>query len=246
MEAILNPSYFDAEGARNEFPFTLNLYQQELQISYGISSVVAVGALGTYRENRYCCSGSIALTDSGISGLGVFLDLAPRWPSRDLLVARIGYEPQRSPRDITLPVSDGQDRIFLRSDWKLFGTTGVLEGIRLRVDADYGRPNEIQPAYVRGSVELASQLRVVRAARFDLDVAAEVGYIEASDARENGTIFHNRTARQERSGLELKSALGRLRRTELSVEARHDFGSHNALGGWRVALNYRTLLKIAR
>jgi hypothetical protein len=115
----------------------------------------------------------------------------------------------------------------------------------VRIDLDYGRPFEIQKAYLRASGELAPEVPVFRARGWDADLAATAGYIVATDARENGTIFHNRRSTDARAGIELDLDWGSRRRDQIVTEAKHDFAGRNALNGWRFALRYRRRVGVA-
>jgi hypothetical protein len=240
-QTIRNPPFYDARGKSNELAQSLTLGELQLRASYGLSSSVALGLLATYRRNRYCCVAGAALSDSGWSGVGLFADWWPRtvrgrWPE-----LRLGYERAESPHDAVLPVSDGQDRVFLRSDGFLLGRPGGAVGLGLRVDGEYGRAFEIQKSYFQASADLAPQARILRSEEAAVDVVARAGYFIAFDARENGTILRNRRSTRGRAGLELRVSVGRKAATMLFLEAEHGFAHRNSLGGWRLALTLREL-----
>lgn len=159
-------------------------------------------------------------------------------------VVRLGYEVHRRPDDSVLPVSDGQDRIFFRSDWSLFGGLSGSARLGMRFDLDYGRPFEVAKAYFRAGAEIAPQVSVIRSRRLEIDVTGTAGYVVATDARENGTIFRNRRSTAARAGAEISVGWGLSRRDEITLEARHDLGAANALSGWRTALTYRRRFRI--
>lgn len=238
LDAVLDPVYADANGNENEIAHSLDLYRLDASVTYGLSRSFALGAIGTWAENRYCCANGRALSDSGFTGAGLFLDWRPG-ASTSLL--RFGYQSQKQPGSDVLPVSDGQDRVFVRSDWSLLPGLGRKARIGLRVDLDYGRPFEIQKAWFRALGELAPQFPVVRSERWSLDALATAGFLAASDARENGTIFHNRRSTSARAGAALHLGLGRDRRSQILLEGGRDFASRNALSGWRVGLTFRRL-----
>lgn len=239
FEAVLAPVYEDANGRSNELASSLGLYRNRTNLAFGLSSSFAFGVVGLYAENRYCCSSGAPIRDSGFVGGGVFVDWSPgTLPGRSNLV-RLGYEIRRRPDNSVLPVSDGQDRIFLRIDWSIFGGNPDQARIGMRFDGDYGRPFEIQKAYLRTSAELAPRLPLFRFRGWDADAVATAGYLLATDARENGTIFHNRRSTEARAGIELDFDWGARRRSQVALEAKHDFGGRNALSGWRLALTYR-------
>lgn len=239
FNAVLNPVYDDANGGSNELAHSLDLYRLETSISYGLSSSFALGIVGTYADNRYCCVNGIATSDSGFTGGGLFVDWSPGALAGRPNLVRLGYETRRRPSDAVLPVSDGQDRLFLRSDWSILAWRRNSARLGMRVDLDFGRPFEIQKAYFRAIAELAPQVPVVRSKSWDFDIVGTAGYVIATDARENGTIFHNRRSTQARAGVELNLGLGRHRRDQILLEAKHDFAARNALNGWRIGLTYR-------
>jgi hypothetical protein len=138
-----------------------------------------------------------------------------------------------------LPVSDGQDRVFLRSDWAILPAVARAARIGVRLDVDYGLPFEIQNGYVRALAEIAPQIPVVRAEGWALDALATAGFLAASDARENGTIFHNRRSTSARAGGALQLGIGRNRASQVILEGSRDFASRNALSGWRLGLTLR-------
>lgn len=237
--AVVDPVYDDANGRSNELASSLGLFRDRTSLSYGLSSSFALGIVGSYAANRYCCSNRTPIRDSGFVGGGVFVDWSPgTLPGRSNLV-RLGYEIRRRPDDSVLPISDGQDRVFLRSDWSLFGGHSGQARLGMRFEGDYGRPFEIQKAYLRASLELAPRFPLFRSRGWDADAVATAGYVIATDARENGTIFHNRRSTEGRAGIELDLDWGSRRRDQIVAEAKHDVGGRNALNGWRLALTYR-------
>ncbi len=239
FEAVVDPVYDDANGRSNELASSLGLFRNRTSLSYGLSSSFALGIVGSYAANRYCCSNGPPIRDSGFVGGGVFVDWSPgTLPGRSNLV-RLGYEIRRRPDNSVLPVSDGQDRVFLRTDWSIFAGHSGQAGLGLRFEGDYGRPFEIQKAYLRASAELAPRVTVLRFRGWDADAVATAGYVVATDARENGTIFHNRRSTEGRAGIELHLGWGSRRRDQIVAEVKHDFGGRNALNGWRLALTYR-------
>lgn len=187
-------------------------------------------------------SSASGLSDSGFGGPGVFVDWSPGGRPGRKDVVRLGYLPQRRPGDGGLPVSDGQDRLFLETDWTILGRAWRTARIGLRVDSEYGRAFEIQKPYFRADATLAPQLAAVRSRRWSLDLAGTAGFRVATDARENGTIFHNRRSTQGHAGLELRFGLGTLGRSQIGLEGARDFASRNALSGWRVGLAFRQLI----
>ena len=239
FEAVVNPVFDDANGRSNELAHSLALFGNRTSLSYGLSSSFAAGIVGSSAENRFCCSNGNSIRDSGFIGGGIFVDWSPgSLPGRTGLV-RLGYEIRRRPDDSVLPVSDGQDRVFLRAEGPIFGRGPGRARLDMRFGADYGRPFEIQKAYLRAGVELAPRLPIFRSRGWDADAVAAAGYAVATDARENGTIFHNRRSTGARAGIELDLDWGSRRRDQIVAEAKHDFAGRNALNGWRFALTYR-------
>jgi hypothetical protein len=239
FHAVLNPVYDDANGRSNELAHSLGLYRLQTSFSYGLSSSFALGIVGTYAANRYCCLNGIAIQDSGFTGGGLFVDWRPGALAGRSNLVRLGYQSQRGPDNAVLPVSDGQDRLFLRSDWSILAWRRDQARLGMRLDLDYGRPFEIEKGYFRASAELAPQVPAVRSQGWDFDIVGTAGYLIATDARENGTIYHNRRSTQARVGAELDLGLGRHRRDQIILEAKHDFAARNALNGWRIGLTYR-------
>jgi hypothetical protein len=72
-----------------------------------------------------------------------------------------------------------------------------------------------------------------------VDALATAGFLAASDARENGTIFHNRRSTSARAGGALQLGIGRNRASQFILEGSRDFASRNALSGWRLGLTLR-------
>jgi hypothetical protein len=245
FEAVVDPVYDDANGRSNELASSLSLVRNRTSLSYGLSSSFALGIVGSYAANRYCCSNGTPIRDSGFVGGGVFVDWSPGTLTGRSNLVRLGYEIRRRPDDSVLSVSDGQDRVFLRSDWSLWGGQPDHFRLGVRIDLDYGRPFEIQKAYLRVSAELAPRLALSRFRGWDADAVATAGYVVATDARENGTIFHNRRSTEARAGIELDLDWGRRRRDQIVAEAKHDFAGRNALNGWRFALRYRRRVGVA-
>jgi len=239
LDTFRNPRYYDSRGEANELARSLTLSMLELRASYGLSAAFGVGVLATYRENRFCCAGGASLSDSGLSGIGAFLDWRPGAQAERSSAIRVGYEAQRRPNDSILPVADGQDRVFVNSDWPLLQRTSG--GLVLRVDGELGRKFEIQKSFFRGSARIASDILIVRSSGLTLDAAATAGYLLASDARENGTIFRNRRSTRGIAGVELRVGLGARVRTGVFLGAERGFAYRNSLGGWRFGLTLRQL-----
>ncbi len=244
FDAVIDPLYADANGTGNEIAGSLGLYRLDASVAYGLSRSFALGVLGTAAANRYCCADGTRLSDSGFTGGGIFLDGRPSAGSTSIL--RLGYETQRGPSSAVVPVSDGQDRIFLRSDWSILASVVRPARLGLRIDGDYGRPFEIQKGYLRAIAEIAPQFPVIRAESLRLDVLATAGFLVATDARENGTIFHNRRSTSARAGAALHLGLGKTGANQFILEGRHDFASRNALSGWRFGLTFRRIFGTIR
>ncbi len=238
---IANPVYADADGRSDELAHSLELFGFSASVSYGLSSSFAVGVVGSYGVNRSCCFNGKSISDSGFTGAGIFLDWRAGRSSDRPSVVRLGYETERGPGNALLPVSDGQDRVFLRSDWSILAAGRGRARLGMRIDIDYGRPFEIQKPFFRVSGELVPQVVLTRSPSFRLDLLGIAGFVGASDARENGTIFHNRRSTEGRAGAGLDFGLGRDSRSQVLLEATHDFAARNALSGWRFGVTLRRL-----
>lgn len=237
--AFVNPVYDDPNGRSNELAHSLGLFGNRTSISYGLSSSFGLGIVGSSAANRYCCSNGTSIRDSGFIGGGLFVDWSPGALSGRSNLVRLGYEIRRRPDNSILPATDGQDRVFLRTDWSIFGRRSDRARLGMRFEGDYGRPFEIQKAYLRARAELAPRLPLFRSRGWDGDAVATAGYVIATDARENGTIFHNRRSTEGQAGVELDLDWGSRRRDQAVVEAKHDFAGRNALSGWRFGLTFR-------
>jgi hypothetical protein len=242
FRALPGPTYDGASGQADELPYTLDLYQARLDLSYSLSDRVSPGVFVTYRENRYCCAMGSAITDKGVSGFGAFLDFLPRKTGSGSPVLRLEYEHATRGDGSVLPVSDRQDKLLAFSDWRLLAGRGDFTGLGGHLDLDFGFGRAQPKAYYRAGGELASGFVLARSERLDLEAAGTLGYSAASDDRENGTVFHNRHSTQVHAGAEVDLGFGRGRGNQIRLEARHDIVSRNALSGWRLGLTFRRRL----
>ena len=235
--AVPKPTYVDASGRADELPYALDLYHARLALSRSLSQRVSPGLFVMYRENRYCCAGGATIMNRGVSGYGAFLDVRPGAGASPLL--RLEYEHAARGDGSLLPVSDGQDRVRLLSDWGLLAGRGSFAGVegRLGLEAGFGRAQ--LKSYGRAGGELASGFDLVRTDGLKLLAAGTLGYVWATDDRENGTIFHNRRSTRASAGAEISLGFGRGLRNRILLEARHDFAARNTLSGWRLGLTLR-------
>ncbi len=231
--------FVDRFGNAQRFPGPLTFQLATLEVSYGITGRLFVGALLPYRRSTYEPDGVSEYEKDASPGAGAFAGLRlsrPGGPGG--LFLRVGYFRARPGGDAALTTSDELDRWFLAAEETRSPDAAHRWEWAARLGAQYARRHEGEPAYFEGTLDARAGPRVAAGRRLQAFLEGAAGYRLASAAIEEDAFFHNRRSQRAYGGLIASVRDGGRPdpRWNLRLGTTWDIGAKNALSGTRYSL----------